>query len=700
MAITVSDVKLLKSEVLLDTTDGGGAMTGYEVVDGLSNNLFPDISELDRAYGRISLRKAFAGVLTTTTDSYYGAHVIITEKPEDPKVNVSIFSTKDWFDMRAKAKSRVEEYLAPGVKWGGHLAEVQLEGARALQMCLQLADPLPSVGRTLYLVENEGKSTQYFQYVRVSKVVSVERQFTEEDGTTWIGLLVTVSITDALRYTFHGIAPTKRSNKIALSPACVRDTIVADSAKYYGIADLTRAAAIGDLTVKVDGIYTQLVPSAQSEIALVDLNAGGQANPLYKSGAPITLNYGGLNVTSTYKHFTGNPILPGSLTVTVSGTTYTDSKGELVSASNTSIAVIDYGAGIISFSNTGTLTQIVFTPAAAPIRITRTALMQIVENERGYVYAYTMVPPPPPCGLSVSYCTQGKWYELRDVGPVNGVGALKGSDSAYGSGTVNYVTGTAIITLGALPDMDSPIMFSWATPATYCDRTDVAPATPYIQLIVANPKVIPGTVTVSWPDPSNGATISVSDDGHGVFSNAHATGTIEYPSGLIKLAPTRVPLGGSQFTVDYSWGEKYEESFEQQAPEGDGMVHFTLSHQNIVPGTLQVSWAIIASKSFDNITRSISSGGSSGGNMGGGSAQSSYSLTHSVATHRTRAVRRASDNKDGKLYVPGTLTPQANSAINYVDGLLAFKPTEGTFKIQCPVYATEVTSTSSSVSWG
>ena len=39
MTIQTGDIKLLKSQVLLDTTDGGGAMTSNEVIDGQSNNL-------------------------------------------------------------------------------------------------------------------------------------------------------------------------------------------------------------------------------------------------------------------------------------------------------------------------------------------------------------------------------------------------------------------------------------------------------------------------------------------------------------------------------------------------------------------------------------------------------------------------------------------------------------------------------------
>ena len=62
MAISETDLKLLKSERMTDFTDGGGKMTGNEVADGIVNNMFNDISQLDRTYGRVSLRKVYMGV--------------------------------------------------------------------------------------------------------------------------------------------------------------------------------------------------------------------------------------------------------------------------------------------------------------------------------------------------------------------------------------------------------------------------------------------------------------------------------------------------------------------------------------------------------------------------------------------------------------------------------------------------------------
>jgi hypothetical protein len=121
MPITDQDIRLMAAEVLADVPEGGGRMTGNEVVDGLSNNLFPDISELDRTLGRVSLRKCFPAVLSANRDTYYGNTVIIDAVPADPNVSVVLFTTGSWTDRRPSAVSRMESYLARGPKYDGYL---------------------------------------------------------------------------------------------------------------------------------------------------------------------------------------------------------------------------------------------------------------------------------------------------------------------------------------------------------------------------------------------------------------------------------------------------------------------------------------------------------------------------------------------------------------------------------------------------
>ena len=77
MAITNDDVKLFESQRLTDEENGGGRVTGREVIDGNVNNLFQDISRIDRTVADVALRKAFIGISTDNNDTYLGSHLIL-----------------------------------------------------------------------------------------------------------------------------------------------------------------------------------------------------------------------------------------------------------------------------------------------------------------------------------------------------------------------------------------------------------------------------------------------------------------------------------------------------------------------------------------------------------------------------------------------------------------------------------------------
>lgn len=64
MPILEQDIVFLKSEVMADVPEGGGAATGNVVVDNVSNNVFDDIPELSRIVGEVSLRKISLAVRT------------------------------------------------------------------------------------------------------------------------------------------------------------------------------------------------------------------------------------------------------------------------------------------------------------------------------------------------------------------------------------------------------------------------------------------------------------------------------------------------------------------------------------------------------------------------------------------------------------------------------------------------------------
>ncbi len=89
MAINKENIKLFESEKLIDEGEGGGRVTGHVVSDGQVNNLFRDISRIDRTVGDDSMRKVFMGVEKDNNDPYLSAHAIITEAPEDERVGAA-----------------------------------------------------------------------------------------------------------------------------------------------------------------------------------------------------------------------------------------------------------------------------------------------------------------------------------------------------------------------------------------------------------------------------------------------------------------------------------------------------------------------------------------------------------------------------------------------------------------------------------
>ena len=93
MTILQSDIRLLESERMTDTPDGGGRRTSRVIADGVAGNIFPKISRVDSVYGRINIRHLYGHVNTANVDMYAGAHAIITDAPDNPRIGVLLFPT-------------------------------------------------------------------------------------------------------------------------------------------------------------------------------------------------------------------------------------------------------------------------------------------------------------------------------------------------------------------------------------------------------------------------------------------------------------------------------------------------------------------------------------------------------------------------------------------------------------------------------
>lgn len=677
MTILSGDIKLMQSEVLLDTDNGGGKITANEVVDGVSNNLFPDVSELDRVYGRIALRKAYPSVNVTGTDSYLGSHAIVLKEPADPAVSVTMFTTKSWYDHRSDAANNVQSYLAKSVKWPGQVLGVQLQGQRSIQLLLRVGDALPKVGQSLVLIQNEGQGTEFSQFVRVQTVTTLTRQFTVIVGgasVTFTGVMVTCTISSQLLYTFTGPDPSPLD--LGSSAGCIcRDTQVANAANYYGIAPVTAQANPGDVSVQASSIFSQLVPSSQQQTPLTNLSAAGTTNPAIQSGTNTQSQLVTIAATYPQTFYAPTAIKPGSLTLG-GGLCTDDNQGNVIlAATGVIVGTVNYATSLVTLSQsigfTGSV-NMVWMPAGVPILPQNTASIDIDQTNRVNVFVMTLVPSPAPRRLSVSYMSQGNWYTLTDAGG-GSTGSIKGSDPSLGAGTINYATGTVTLTLGSLPDDASSILFSWASPANTFNRSNTTPYVPYVSFFITpgvGQQLVQSTVTVTWPKPGGGTGTATLNQATQQFTG-DGTGFARWINGQyeLRVRPNLIPAGGTVFTLNYNLGTKKTQHFTAPARDGGGKLSLSLSDTNIVPGSVKTTWNVLISD---------------------------YSLISNVPAQmqyfKIDPYVTAQDDGSGVLKrynADGTTTAVSNGAVNYSTGVVTFTP-DITVKLAQPLFSSRL----------
>jgi len=593
MTINVTDVKLLKSQRLTDEDDGGGRATGNAVVDGEVNNVFPDISRLDRTTGRINLRKLYGGPMTLNADAYLGAHAIVTEAPADPRVSVLLFNTDSQTDERRDAQNAIESYVAAATTAQFDLLGTQLAGQRAIACVQREEQRVPEIGDVFQLV-----SASNSQYVRLTGVADRLEQFTYDYGNanfvnfTRRRLDLTISAPLLNEYPGGQVTPagTTGTSLSGAAKARVLSTQVADAARYYGISPLAEAVSQGALNLRVQSVYSQLVPSTTKESALVDV-LGGYQRQLYVPAGPsraVTLTVAAGAVVGESRTFLGTGCAPGTLSLVANGGTFADdSKGGLrfVSGSNwLSSGRVDYQTGEVTLIRTGTSwtgsATGNYSPGAAAIGDTITGELEITLGNRGYVYTLNLAGAVPRAGtLSVSYMALGKWYELRDLGD----GLLTGE----GAGTISFATGSVSVTLNALPDVGGSLVYSYVSSAdnaiTQRAGGSVVPKLE-VRYTLADGGVLPGSFSASY---TAGTARTITDDGQGNLTGTGGTGTIAYSSGEIIMLLAATPSGG----ITYSWQQGSVDSGAQSvASDGSGMATFTIPGAPLKPGSVRVNW--------------------------------------------------------------------------------------------------------------
>lgn len=555
----MSEIKLFRPQRLTDNPDGGGLATATVVVDGEVNNVFDDISRIDRVNGELSLRKVFAIADTEDTELFSDLHAIVQAPPLDPRVSSVIFRTNaGWGDVRADAQNYVERYLDPSVITRMIPYDRQLEGQRTVLVYQRPELSLPEIGEVYALVNDTAGASEFF---RVQDVDHEVQTFTDDRGD-YTARIITLTISQPLSREFAGSQPN-RFFSAAGTASLVRKTIASDAARFRGVVRLAQDAPSGSLTVKVESIFSQLVPAATSETAVTDAPPAGTVSLLAAAVNRITASD-----TSLANWVFPTSIEPGSITYSGSAVGSDDGTGRLVGSSGNTAGSVDYVQGTATFSSVPGTVNFTYRPAAAVSAAAHTEIIPVTLSNRGYVYPLTLRPIPTAGSLSVSFRAQGRWYTLQD----DGSGALRG-DTGVGVGSINFQTGTASVSLGAMPDVGSAIVWAWGTGSEYEVRTgDVEIEPPRFRFQLGEGSCEPETLQWSWTAGGTPRTATAGADGS---ITGDATGRVIHATGEVLLRPSVLPDSNTLFTADYESGTTTTEVFTPSA--GGGSVVLTLS---------------------------------------------------------------------------------------------------------------------------
>lgn len=585
MPITTTDLQLKKSQRLTDTDDGGGLMTAQQVIDGEANNLFPDIGRIDRVAGRVNLRKVFGHVDTPDTDVLINGHLIVSQEPTDPRVHLVMFETGEPADERGGARDFVESYVLQGPTSPLRLYDTQQDGQRTLLCFAEVAAVIPDIGEVLCLsIEAAGfPATQ--QFVRITTAERRTERFTYEDGSTKDWLIVTLGIGAPLKASFPGQDPgEKKQQPLSEAKTRVRLTQAADAANYYGVSRLSEDAEAGERVLQVDSVYGQIVPATTAETPVIDQSAAGDSVAYLATRGVESII---INTFIPATRYLGHAARPGSVVVSpAGGGTLRDVEGVLVydGTPGPVSGTVDYEAGRIDLQGYSDLynanNAVTYQPAARVTQLANTFIDVVELETRRYNYVRSLRPLPAPGTLRISFRALGKWYTIRD----NGRGGLAGDLPNTGSGQVNYATGSVIVTLGALPDVGSGVLWAWAQGNEYTVQAGEIAVEPPVVRVALEQAVEPGSLTISWTHSGNARTASANNAG---VVSGHATGVLDHVGGELRFRPTATPAAGTVYDIDYT--ERLSETEVLTLTDGGGEWLLQLSETPVVAGSVTLS---------------------------------------------------------------------------------------------------------------
>ena len=466
-----------------------------------------------------------------------------------------------------------------------------------------------------------------------------------------------MDISAPLKITFPGGKPTPGETDGDKSD--INNTQIADTSRYYGIQPLSANVSQGDLQVKVDSVYAPLVPSAKVESPLLDQYGGYTAkNMVATSDTDRTLNCQFVHISENQsRSYLQRGALPQSITVVIEGGTFADDgTGTFIhksGANNYSKLSINYDTGELNIWRTSNY----FTGSATAsyrtaVGITGSAISGAIEvtiQNRGFNYTLNFSQAKPrPGTLVVSYIALGKWQDVRDTGN----GQLDGS----GSGNILFDTGSVALTLDAMPDPDSAIVYSYITQAD--DEVIVRTGSVAVDKFTfrhttEKPGIKPGSVVIKyWVNEQQN---TLTDVGNGLLSGS-GSGSVHYAPGEMSFSLNSLPDSGSEIQIQYSEGEQAGGVVDVTV-DGGGLMSGTIEGAPLYPGSVSLQFAVERDSQTTN-----------GADRGFQTYSSTYQKTKVVSDDSSGNWRLGEDGIAGTIdYQTGFFTVQALGNYTYTE---------------------------------
>lgn len=515
MTILANDIKLRASKVMADVPEGGGGPSAAVIEWGQSNTVFDDIDSVSRTLGNVSVRQLHMHVDTPNTDKLLGAHAIVARLPADPNVSVTLAACGT-FARRSEIASAIANYLIQGVPWAGFLLGNHVAGQGNIQLFQRPGSRVPTIGRTLALVVDEGLPTEAIEWVRVIKVESSEQTFTYIGGSTPINyqaLVVTCEIASPLSRALPGTDPNLLF-AMGAGKTKVRDTTTADAANYYGASAITVAANIGALTLKTASAYSQLVPSSATPVPSLNQRPAAQrviqlASSPRAVTVPATPHAARIKVTQENRtlSYVGQMLpvpAPGTVVVTWVGlgnryTIEDDGAGQLSGPGG--VGTVDYvtGSWSVTLPSLPDVGSAILTQWGECVAYTNRSGQGASVKRPEYTFILngsaadgTGDEQVVPGSVTIEYTSALVVKTVTD----NGTGGLTGD----GTGAIDYIGRRVVLRPSAMPDAGAEFDIDYQLKAQAVET--LAPGTPStpggnITLTLADTPVA-GSVQIEW----------------------------------------------------------------------------------------------------------------------------------------------------------------------------------------------------------